>query len=97
MLHDINDFVNPKTGKTYRQENEEKTHNIPLGTLVETPDGLRLWVVDHERDFDGTPLYGLSFEKRWDVNMFGAAYKALANARIDHGYSEESLKIISLE
>ena len=64
-----------QNGKTIKQNNLEKKHNIELGTLVEiTSDdslhdeedqhnGLRLFVVQHTRDCDGTPLYSLSFNK----------------------------------
>lgn len=60
-----------ENGKTIRENNLEKTHNIPIGTLVEVKhsewhgDGAcslyheRLWVVSHDRDCDGTPLYSL--------------------------------------
>jgi hypothetical protein len=71
QLINIADLTNPETGKTYREENEALSHNIPLGTLVEVvseePDqnGLRLFVVSHDRDCDGTPLYSLSFLKDW--------------------------------
>jgi hypothetical protein len=60
-------------GKTVRQNNLEKKHNIPLGSIVEityndsdeeqNTFGLRLFVVDHARDCDGTPLYTLSSRK----------------------------------
>lgn len=61
-----------ENGKTIRQNNMEKTHDLPIGTLVEVKfdewlDGgacmkvhARLWVWSHERDCDGTPLYTLS-------------------------------------
>ena len=50
------------------------THSIPLYTLVEltqnwgsSPEdqvkGIRLFVVRHSRDCDGSPLYDLSFDK----------------------------------
>lgn len=73
MIHDL---VNPETGLTYKQENLKKQHAIPIGTLVEVKwdayygEGAcmkyhgRLWVVRHDRDCDGTPLYSLS---RWNV------------------------------
>lgn len=67
MLTNVADLVNPNSGKTWRQENSEKVHNIPLGTLVEVkgtsydPGRLRLFVVHHGRDCDQTPLYYLSF------------------------------------
>lgn len=62
-----------ENGKTVHQNNMEKEHAVPIGTLVEITyeneyeeedervKGLRLFVVDHQRDCDGTPLYGLSF------------------------------------
>lgn len=34
-IHNIADLVNPESGKTYRQENAAKVHNIPIGSLVE--------------------------------------------------------------
>jgi len=61
-------------GKTVRENNVEKIHKIPLYSLVEIQigqwddeedpvNGLRLYVVSHTRDCDGTPLYGLSYSK----------------------------------
>ena len=102
QLINIADLKNPDTGKTYRQENNEKSHNIPLGTLVEVDfddsygepkRGLRLFVVAHERDCDGTPLYALSFNKKWSADMFGEQFKTFARWAIDTGYSEECLKV----
>ena len=34
-MNTVFDMKNPETGKTYRQENLEKQHQIPIGTLVE--------------------------------------------------------------
>jgi hypothetical protein len=60
-----------ENGKTIRQNNQEKTHNIPVGTLVEVDwhtwhgagacevTRARLWVISQDRDCDGTPLYTL--------------------------------------
>lgn len=65
-----------ENGKTIRQNNQEKTHDLPVGTLVEVKydewfDGgacskvqARLWVWSHDRDCDGTPLYSLSPHKK---------------------------------
>lgn len=63
-------------GKTIEQNNlEQKKHDIPIGTLVEVKydewfgNGAcqkvhaRLFVVGHNRDCDGTPLYSLSPNK----------------------------------
>ncbi len=53
----IADLVNKQTGKTYSEENAEKVHNIPIGSLVEDSDtGIRLFVVYHARDCDQTTL-----------------------------------------
>lgn len=62
-----------ENGKTIRQNNLEKSHMIPLGALVEVTYessydedsmcGVRMFVVKHSRDCDGTPLYDLSFDK----------------------------------
>ena len=65
MIVNIADLVdrNDAKGRTFREINKEKTHNISIGSLVETEDGCRLFVVDHGRDCDETPLYGLSGSK----------------------------------
>lgn len=104
-LINIADMINPETGKTYREENNEKGHNIPLGTLVEVvfddsgsedpKKGLRLFVVSHDRDCDGTPLYSLSFNKNWKPDMFGKRFKVFARWATDSGYSEKCLKVVS--
>ena len=91
MIHDL---VNPATGKTIKEENLEKMHSIPIGTLVEVKwsewygggacakNHARLWVVKHTRDCDGTPLYMIS---QWRDPTFGIALDA------HHGFGEESL------
>jgi hypothetical protein len=59
--------IKDENGVTEKDRNLEQTHAIPLGTLVEVvvgdviEYGCRLFVVAHARDYDGTPLYGLSF------------------------------------
>lgn len=70
VVHDIVE----ENGKTVKENNLAKQHLIPLGTLVEItyenefeePEdrvkGLRLFVVNHSRDCDGTPLYDLSLD-----------------------------------
>lgn len=64
-----------QNGKTIKENNLEKKHTIPLGTLVEVKyddsdyrledqhSGVRLFITQHTRDCDGTPLYGLSFNR----------------------------------
>lgn len=62
----VSDLVNTTTGKTWRQENLEAPHTLPLGTLVEVDcptsemHGLRLFVSRHDGDCDGEALYALS-------------------------------------
>jgi hypothetical protein len=58
-------------GKTIRENNLEKIHNVPLGTLVDVHFRVdysggafqiikgKMYVVSHDRDCDGTPLYSL--------------------------------------
>lgn len=51
-------------GKTVRENNLEKQHNIPVGSLVECVySGLRLYVAGYGRDCDGTPLYHLTMHQ----------------------------------
>ena len=94
MIHNL---VNPETGKTHKEENLERRHNIPLGTLVEVKfdnwfgDGAcwkvhaRLWVVAHTRDCDGTPLYSIS---RWQ--------SPFQLHRTYPGFSEKSLTVVNV-
>lgn len=68
----VADLKNPETGLTWRQENLQRKHSIPIDTLVELlpygegdddyneHTGLRLYVAAHDRDCDGTPLYSVS-------------------------------------
>lgn len=58
-----------------RLENEKMQHTIPLNTLVEVQgddqgledvNGIRAFVIEHERDCDGSPLYRLSLQKGVD-------------------------------
>lgn len=61
-----------ENGRTIRENNLDRPHNVSIGTLVEVKsdqwhgDGAceivhaRLWVAEHGRDCDGTPLYSLT-------------------------------------
>lgn len=94
----IADLTNPETGKTYRQENLEKKHTIPIGTLVEVKFDnwfsggacwkvhARLWIVLHTRDCDGTPLYSIS---QW-------RHPSFAMSETHHGFAEGSLTPIEV-
>lgn len=90
MIVNFADIVE-SNGKTVRKNNFETEHDIPIGTLVEIDcdyveqwHGCRLFVVDHQRDCDGTPLYGLG--KRGETNH----YLMFCN-----GWSKDSLVVVS--
>jgi len=74
-------------GRSYRDVNREKTHKLPIGTLVEIENGARAFVVRHTRDCDQTPLYSLAIDPDPDQHKFSMC----------HGYDEESLKQITNE
>lgn len=102
-------------GKTIRQNNMELQHNIPLGALVEVNyeygdmNGVRLFVVNHSRDCDGTPLYDLSFDvnAQKDYDQHEAEKDELRQSglypflhgidcgRIKRHYGEECLKVVN--
>ena len=88
-IADIKDPNDPQ-GRSYREVNNAKEHNIPIGVLVELEDGVRLWVVQHGRDCDGTPLYELSADKD-DTTPERVGFR---NRGWTGGYSEDSLKVI---
>lgn len=114
-------------GKTVRENNMEKQHNIPLGQVVEldidpeycgciqiykkeqTRDGnevalcypakIKMIVVGHNRDCDGTPLYCISDipvkankMSFLDKHLYRMACKFYAS-----GWDENSLKVIKDE
>jgi hypothetical protein len=90
-FYHICDFVDKETGKTSREMNAEKTHQIPLGTLVEVRrTGVRLFVVFHYRDCDETPLYALCADK--DDNK--QERKGFTNSNWPNGYTEDGLKVV---
>ncbi len=113
--------IQEANGKTIRENNMEQKHEIPLGSLVEITyegydddenpvNGLRLFVVKHSRDCDGTPLYDLSFkvsaqrefedvEARKNELRSCGLYPLLhgqASGAIKRHYSIDSLKLIRL-
>ena len=112
-MHLLKDFAEAN-GKTIYENNMARAHKLKIGSLVEvtvadSPDeyqnqlrqGLRLYVVAHTRDCDGTPLYTLSFDKT-AYKRFEAIkrtdsewHRALVQGRLDNGYSEEGLKLIA--
>ena len=102
-------------GKTIEQNNLTKKHNIPVGALVEFKIShwhgggacekihARLWIVSHDRDCDGTPLYTLSRNRvpsSGSIVIQGIALKEyLSQAIINNhvsGITEESLTPIEV-
>jgi len=90
MIHDLKDPNDPQ-GRSYKEVNAKKTHQIPVGALVELKTGARLFVVYHGRDCDQTPLYWLSHDKKDIIKK----YESFKNESWIGGYSEDSLILIS--
>jgi hypothetical protein len=102
--------IRGEDGKTDEERNMEKRHNIPIGSLVEVKLGewhgegacektiARLWVVAHDRDCDGTPLYSLCHEPLFRMNTRNehVAYVGTDNAWGMEGLlkNEMSVKMI---
>ena len=115
-IADLPDDPNNPDGPTIREVNQAETHKIPVGTLVEVKldswygDGAcmkahaRLYVVTHNRDCDGTPLYCLSEKKREWFEHFGIDFNSHSSMRqidvyckfYDGGFAEESLTPIEI-
>ena len=57
-----------ENGKTVKENNITIKHKIPIGTLVEvdcdylSSHKVRLYVKEHTRDCDGSPLYSIGFK-----------------------------------
>ena len=83
-IADLKDPDDPQ-GRSYREVNREKIHNISIGSLVELENGARAFVVRHNRDCDQTPLYSLAIDPEPEQHKFSMC----------HGYDEESLKQIT--
>jgi hypothetical protein len=97
--------------KLIQEKTEIKNHTIALGSIAEIDceyldhHGLRLFVVEHVRDYDGTPLYTLSINQFYLENkselehsdMLEDMRKYLSNmyeGSIVTGLTEECLKVI---
>jgi hypothetical protein len=94
MIHNLRDPSDPE-GRTYREVNLAKSHAIPVGALVEFLSydryaGVRLYVVAHLRDCDGTPLYAMSAD-RLDTTVERPGF---ANPKWVHGWPESYLRVV---
>lgn len=95
-------------GKTIRENNLKKEHQICIGSLVEVKydnwygNGAcskrcdRLFVVEHTRDCDGTPLYTLASSNEYLTNNQDSFFTKCAIYKTEHGFSEETLTVIEL-
>lgn len=96
VWENVSDIIE-SNGKTWKQNNLELNHNIPLDTLVEIDcdyhdcHRMRMYVVDYQRDCDGEPCYGLG---RKGQRRHHGEYEILINASINDGWGEDSLKVI---
>jgi hypothetical protein len=89
-IHNLKD-PSDKQGRSYKEINLGKNHKIPLGMLVELDGGVRLFVVKHTRDCDGTPLYSLCHDKE-DTEQ---EREGFGNFGWVNGFNEDSLIVIN--
>lgn len=80
-IHDLQDFNDPQ-GRTHREVNLAKTHKFKVGDLVEIPGGVRVYIHEHRRDCDGTPLYVLAIS----TDTYNPQ-----NAGLSYGQSEDGM------
>lgn len=90
-------------GSTPRERNNAMQHEVPLLSMVEIncgiTEGMRLFVIGHSRDCDGTPLYVLSHDwvlaghwhKVREIESFMRYYKQGA---CSGSYSKDSFDVI---
>jgi len=83
-LADAKDPNDPQ-GRSYREVNAARPHMIPVGWLVEMRDGVRVYVVAHQRNCDQTPLYTLAM----DDHPYEAGGQIPTG--MNHGWPESSL------
>jgi hypothetical protein len=88
-IADLKDPNDPE-GRTWREINNAKEHNIPVGTLVELESGVRLFVVSRYRDCDGTPLYAMAADPK-DTTV---EREGFSNRKWINGYPEDSLEVV---
>jgi hypothetical protein len=73
-------------------DNCEMEHKFPIGSLVEIRNGVRLFVIMHTRDCDGTPLYVLTAFKE-DLENIAWSEKHKSHNFIG-GISEEEMRLV---
>lgn len=78
MICDLKD-PDDEQGRTFREVAAATGHKIPIGARVATCDKMVLFVTEHIRDCDSTPLYSVGSEG-------GTTYT--------RGYAEENLVVM---
>ncbi len=73
-------------GKTIRENNLERSHKYPKGTLIEVEGGARMFVYKQTRDCDGSPLYTLTWDRDFE--------NAELNRCMAYGFGEEGMILI---
>lgn len=73
-------------------DNCEMEHKFPIGSLVEIRNGVRLFVIMHTRDCDGTPLYVLTAFKE-DLENIAWSEEHNYNNFIG-GITEEEMRLV---
>jgi len=92
LVFNVADLKDPNDdlGRSYREINNNTKHLVKVGSLVEIDTGVRLFVVKHNRDCDGTPLYELCHDKN-DTTQHREGFR---NPDWVGGYCEESIREI---
>jgi len=94
MLHDIVE----KNGKTIKENNLDKQHNLKIGDLVEITfkpyEGVRLFICKLSRDCDGTPLYCLTINLTEFKRQQSEGYSNFYYTSFYTGFSDSSIKLI---
>ncbi|UTU08063.1 hypothetical protein CcrC1_gp377 [Caulobacter phage C1] len=97
-MMNVADFKDPHDpeGRNYRQVQAAKVHSFPLGALVEVNDtGARLFVGQHTRDCDQTPLYSLAPEPA-PIEFYSESFAwDMWRMKFVHGWCEDSLTLIN--
>jgi len=88
-------------GNTIEENNLTTKHRIPIGTLVEmnipysSQHGIRMFVYEHTRDFDGSPLYALYHDKDMDsLNYIKSQNEHEYRVMTSDGFSDDCLIVI---
>lgn len=106
FFSDLPDDPDNPNGPTIREANLKRSHSIPIDSLVELDisswlgNGVcvsgkaRLFVVRHDRDCDGTPLYSVATFKMSDFGSM-EVIRSLSELALT-GIGEEALTVVKV-